>query len=1160
MIKQPTKFIAHKLCVLSCLWLFVLFTTNTNAQTGNIANISITTALPSGWQESGVSYSSGAVFASAGSYYISPAYDLSDYSNVTLSMAISKNINTDASGALTVSVSNDGGVTWTAQSFNSATTASTSNTTSGPHSITVSGSNVKIKLSRENSTAPIKLKKFVLSGDGIPSLNSTGSLHEPSLNGSTIVADLSNTVYASNLDAGFFGLLNAPIGLSIGQVIRNSDTQATLILSYNGFDFDTNVNNLKVTVAANQVEANINLTSNSVVLYAINEQLAVTPGATTMLNYDYGAGPSDSYVFQVTASNLDVVGGNIIISGSSYYEFSLTGNNVDFSPTVTIPFPVSGTIAGINFWVRLRDGLLPGNYSNQTITITGGKGSASITANGKVIGEIPVNDLCQNALPVIINNINVQGNLYASTYTDMTYGDGNHDVWYKLTANCSDTYKISVSGFSGDVDVFLYQGECPDSAIDNVDSAETFDATEVILRQLDAGVYYIRILDTGFGSVSPSSFSIKVQRFTTELTTVNEGEVVAEDLIGATIQNQPNIACGATAYGVEYSIEDNFAEGAGTAVAATSVTNGTYTLVLTGLNQGTVYYFRCYEDNAVGRSYGPQQSFLTEQINIWNGQQWSVGTPLPSHHAVIEGNYATGTNGNLDIAKIIVNSGNFVVSSGTTLAVKKGIDNNAQAANFVVQNNASVIQASKEAGINEGAITVQKTSSLLYREDYTLWSSPVANQELKAFSPTTLENRFYDFSPELNQFNPVNPVGTNFETGKGYLIRMPNSQTTPGYNTGATAVNFYGNFKGVPNNGDINVPTVSYAAGSVQGFNIIGNPYPSPVNIYDFYDANEDNFGPNSALFFWRKRNNSDTPSYCVLTKDAYTANAAGSGGLEWESLFNGTDPSTWVINPGQGFFVQAGSNHMVFNNSMRSGDSHNNQFFKQPANAADARSRFWFNLTGNNDAFSQMAVVYSSTATLGLDFGREAAYQEGGRVTLYSIAENKYLTIQARPGFTADDKVKLGYQAVDAGTYQITLHRKDGVFEGDQEIYIKDNVLGITHKISDGLYSFATEAGTFNDRFEVVYNALGETMETDTQVFNENSVVVYKNGSAIEINSGTTDITTVEVYDMRGRLLYSQKAVNDSKVSINNLQSQQQVLIVNIVTEKGAVSKKIVY
>ncbi|MFP9100810.1 T9SS sorting signal type C domain-containing protein, partial [Flavobacterium sp. RHBU_24] len=123
--------------------------------------------------------------------------------------------------------------------------------------------------------------------------------------------------------------------------------------------------------------------------------------------------------------------------------------------------------------------------------------------------------------------------------------------------------------------------------------------------------------------------------------------------------------------------------------------------------------------------------------------------------------------------------------------------------------------------------------------------------------------------------------------------------------------------------------------------------------------------------------------------------------------------------------------------------------------------------------------------------------------------------------------------------------------------IYLKDLQEGVLRNLSEYDYTFTTEAGNFEGRFEVHYqaSALGTT-----PILDANSVVVFKQGDAISINTGTALMGGVKVFDVRGRQLYTQEGINATETVTGNLNVQQQVLIVEITTDKGVVSKRIVF
>ena len=564
----------------------------------------------------------------------------------------------------------------------------------------------------------------------------------------------------------------------------------------------------------------------------------------------------------------------------------------------------------------------------------------------------------------------------------------------------------------------------------------------------------------------------------------------------------------------------------------------------------------------------------------WNNPgNWSCGT-VPTIYTTVSipsapHNQPT-VNGVTAHAKSIAVATNahVTIATAATLHVVNAI-NVANGATFILNNNGALIQ-DNEAG-NSGKITVYRDSNPLYRLDYTMWSSPVSGQNLQAFSPLTAAGRFYEYSmvydPAIQAnreaYAVVDAATTSFATAKGYLIRMPNTDSTPNYSAGTAAITFHGAYTGVPNNGAITYPL------SIAGdrYTAIGNPYPSPIGVEEFFAQNESVLNANSGVYFWRKKNNYLVSSYATLTLAGFVANSATplaggeatpnytSGGQTQAGYFSG-DSSTWRISQGQGFLVKAASNLsqpvISFNNSMRkSAPASGNQAFFRTGQSAI--SRLWLNITGSEDSFSQMAVAYIDGTTLDLDYGYDGIQlADAGTVSLYTLVADTNLTIQARPAFANNDVVPVGYVADNAGSFTIAIDHVDGVFEGDQNIYIKDNTEGLIHNIKNRPYTFTTDAGTFNNRFEIVYatSALG----TDTPELAINNVVVYKENGVININSGTAKITDVTVYDVRGRKLYNKAGINATQAAITGLQVQQEVLIVEINTVKGKVSKKIIF
>ena len=532
-------------------------------------------------------------------------------------------------------------------------------------------------------------------------------------------------------------------------------------------------------------------------------------------------------------------------------------------------------------------------------------------------------------------------------------------------------------------------------------------------------------------------------------------------------------------------------------------------------------------------------------LATYTGGAWVPSAPSSFNTSIVfDDNYApasavtlTGCDCNVNDGKVISMPSASVLNLQNELVVSS-----VAGTKMTFENNAVLLQTDSKFA-NSGSVVVKRNSSALMRLDYTMWSSPVNGvQILKDFSPSTYDARFYTYNTATNFYNATNPYSTSFgstNVGKGFLIRLPNDHpTTP---TIWTA----GKFTGTPSNGTISVALST--AGS--GFNLIGNPYMSQLNVNQFLTDNAANI--ESTLYFWRKTNEAvpTTPvqsGYCTYTGGTLT---------QGSSFTNGTDP-LGKIQIGQGFMVKAkaGATNVTFNNGMRVRDTAN-QFFR--AASPEAVNTLWMNLLTSSGGYAQMALSYRDNATLGVDIN-DGLNIGDGQISFGSWLDTRNFIIQSRPlPFDMADAVPLTFTVNLDGNYTIAIDHVNGFFSnGAQTIYVRDNVLNTVTNLTTGNYTFATTAGTFNNRFDIVYQA---ALSTPTTEFNENSVVVYKNNSDIVVNTGMALLKTVQIYDMRGSLLLDKTNINASEVRLNIGATNQVVLVKATLDEGQVVTKKVI-
>ena len=566
-------------------------------------------------------------------------------------------------------------------------------------------------------------------------------------------------------------------------------------------------------------------------------------------------------------------------------------------------------------------------------------------------------------------------------------------------------------------------------------------------------------------------------------------------------------------------------------------TSSTIVAIVAGCNTATLNLTINTGQPGTGATGGNLEGSDTS-YTTWNGLAWSNGAPTALIEAIIDGAYSA--NGSFTAKKLTVNaSKSITIISGTNVTVQNEVINNGS---LVIENNANLIQINAVA--NTGAITVKRNSNALSRLDYTIWSSPVVGQDLLLFSPLTYTSpsRFYTYNETTNKYNAVaSPSGTPFATAEGYLIRMPdNAPTTP------TTTTFAGVFSGVPNNGPI-TKAMTYN-GASNGYNLVGNPYPSTIDAQAFIAANTLNI--ESSLYFWRKKNGAAGSAYAIYNPLGETTATPSS------ALPNGT------IQVGQGFFVKAKRASSVnFTNAMRVSNN-DNQIFKTKQVQKD---RVWLNLgrpaskIGTVDipeAFSQALIGYTADATSGVDI-YDAKYFNDSPVALTSSINEEEYTIQGRPAFDPTDVVALNFKTDAAGDYTIALDHFDGAFATGQDIYLLDSKTGAETDLKAGAYTFTAVAGVDNTRFSLKYQKI---LKVNALEFNENSVRVYKNTGRLFVNSGNVPISNIKVYDIQGRLIAEQKNLKVTTAVISNLKATHQVLIVKITSgENSLVTKKVV-
>ncbi|WP_374549366.1 T9SS sorting signal type C domain-containing protein [Flavobacterium sp.] len=602
----------------------------------------------------------------------------------------------------------------------------------------------------------------------------------------------------------------------------------------------------------------------------------------------------------------------------------------------------------------------------------------------------------------------------------------------------------------------------------------------------------------------------------------------------------------------QYASDSGFTTGV-TDIASTSTT-------LTSAQMGTISatrYYRAVVQNGICSAVNTTPIEINVPAAVtYNGTSWSA-TPNSTTPVIINGNLTLSSN--LNVCSCQVSGGATVrVNSGTSLVIQNDLTVDASSS-LIFEDTASLVQISDTA-VNSGNIIYKRKTTPLKQYDYTYWSAPVANQALSVLGSPSL---FYSFSPTINNW-AYQAASTVMQQANGYISRAPNNlnYTTPQI--------LEVTFNGTPNNGVITAPIIK-GSGT---YNLIGNPYPSAIDIDKFLLDAANTGIINGTVYLWTHNTaiSSSIPGNDLYnyTRDDYAKyNITGGVKTASTAVSGGVEPNG-KIAAGQGFFIEAnsslanGSYTATFKNSMRI-SGQNNQFFKigqnnngttEPVAGAIQKNRIWLNISNTQGAYDEMLVGYITGATNDFDNLFDGkTFPAGNVVSLYSILGADKYAIQGRSlPFVDTDVVPVGYSCTISGNFSINLEKFDGLFN-NQNVYLLDKSTNQYHDLKESGFEFSSEAGTFNDRFEIHYTP-SSSLGIDNPT-HENSVNIIKSGKHIYVETTINSIDKISVYDLIGKQIYTKKDINNTTFNTSDFNIGTQVVIVKVTLDNGEIITK---
>lgn len=483
------------------------------------------------------------------------------------------------------------------------------------------------------------------------------------------------------------------------------------------------------------------------------------------------------------------------------------------------------------------------------------------------------------------------------------------------------------------------------------------------------------------------------------------------------------------------------------------------------------------------------------------------------------------------------------IPSGNTITVSRAL-HRLGSSSFTLESDAHLLQTNT-SNLNTGSI-ISRRNATMKRLDIVLWSSPVTLQGIKAFSPNTLDNRFFIYNTSINNWeilqNSVTIATYQMQTAKGYGIRAPN-------NFSPTNDTFSGQFSGIPNNGDISIGITS----SGQRFNLVGNPYPSALNLKELYFGNASHI--ENKFYFYEHTSpvpntDSEHTNYGVLTIDTNPNTNNHTYVPATNTLSTPANVESGVsAQVGQGFFVRAIQNgNLQFNNTMRGNTQ--TPFFRMQQLTEDAPLNY-FRLYSHTPlhAENQAVVGYYPNSTDDID----PMDTEGIGSPLYTmLGLNRFVIQGLGSPFQQNTVIPLGLRAGVSGVFKIGIKETSGIFEDQQFIFIHDSQSGVYHNISSSPYEIHLEPGVYENRFTLVFMAI---LSNNILERHSNQIQVLSNEETTWLKyMGTGNIKDLTIFDSHGRAVFQKKGIHTNHFDLSQVLNLNGMFIIRATIDNGEI------
>ena len=575
---------------------------------------------------------------------------------------------------------------------------------------------------------------------------------------------------------------------------------------------------------------------------------------------------------------------------------------------------------------------------------------------------------------------------------------------------------------------------------------------------------------------------------------------------------------------------------------------------------------------------------------------------------------------NTIFAQLTVRNNNFIFANDEVIFVTDDVNLTNSDSKIYLRNEAQLVQGTGTTGNSGvGELSAQQNGTV-NEYSYNYWCSPVGNIDASNNANRPFRVNLIDDATGL--ITSTDAAFTNGYDGSStpltissswlwtfvastdyadWVYAGDNGDIAPGLGftmkgTNGSGENQLYDFRGKPNNG-----TISNTVTPGQ-WTLVGNPYPSALDAYDFIFDPQNVANITGTLYYWEQAvgQNSHfiedyvggyatytmavdgTPTFAHATFAAY--DGAGAP-LNLPVQGNGVKTPRRYIPIGQGFMVEGRANGLVYTKNTHRAyykESDADSFFFGAENentqqnsdrsvasnelneyglniVPESYKRFRLNVILNDTYTRQLVQNFHPSATEGFDYGLESKSPTGVASDAYWTQDDTPFVIQAH-NYDVELTIPLVLKLEEQQPITISIFDVQR-FDDNQAIYIHDIENNTYVDLKTQNFSINLDAGTYDNRFEITFQQEDTLSDTDL-TFEDFSII--QNNTTQELilkNPNNLDIKSLQLFDTAGKQILSEQGLGTHttiKRSTKNISSG--VYVSSITTQSNqTITKKLI-